>query len=82
MADKTPNQHIGAIYTIVADTQKEFADLSIAMIALQSALRDLIPELEARYAAHMGDAKVREAKSEFERKIHVLRELARQMPKS
>ena len=82
MADKTPGQYIPDIFTIMADMQKEIADLSIAMTVLQLTLRDLIPDFDTHYKAHVGDAKVLEAKNEAERKIRVLHELARHTSKN
>jgi hypothetical protein len=81
MADKTPSQYAAETLRVIADIEKELGELSVTVTAELSALRDLFPEFEARFVAHLEDRRSLQLKSEFEQKIRVLLEGADRMSK-
>jgi hypothetical protein len=82
MPERTPSQNAAEILRMVADIQKDIGELSIAMMAQHSTLRDLFPDFESRYASKEKDAAILRVKNEYEHKIRVLLEAADRMSKS
>jgi predicted transcriptional regulator len=67
------------ILNLLADIEKDIGELSIAMIAQHSALCELLPDFESRYASKMANARVLHVKRAYEHRIRVLRERASQL---
>jgi hypothetical protein len=81
MADKAQDLLPAAIITTLADIQKEVGELMITAEAERSALRELFPQFEDKFARHLESPKTQHAKHQYERKTHALLEIARKLSK-
>lgn len=67
-----------AIVTLLADIQASLCQLSVAIAAQHSVLRESVPKFEPLYSLGKASPEVLQLKQEYEHRIRALREIANQ----